>query len=113
MISKLTTWGKDRTIAINTMERALSEYKISGIIHNIDFLKSVLNHKEFLSGKYSINFIDKHFDELIEKSDIKNKSNKIKEAAALFIALMREKKQNKINRNDSTSINRWQEQMYE
>lgn len=113
MISKLTTWGKDRNLAINTMLRALSEYKISGVIHNIDFLRAVLNHKEFLSGKYSINFIDKNFDDLVKTSDSKFKPDHLKEAAALFISLIREKKQNNVNRNNSTLINRWQEQMYE
>jgi acetyl-CoA carboxylase, biotin carboxylase subunit len=64
MISKLITWGKTRGESIDRMKRSLEEYYIMGIKTSIDFLKRIMDVKEFVEGKYDTHFIDNHGDEL-------------------------------------------------
>ena len=58
MISKLITYGRDRTDAINRMKRALSEYIILGVKTTIPFHKAVLRNPNFISGDLNTHFID-------------------------------------------------------
>ena len=48
MISKLVTYGPDRTSAIERMERALDEYVIDGITHNTPLLREILGNERFV-----------------------------------------------------------------
>jgi propionyl-CoA carboxylase alpha chain len=57
MISKLITWGKDRKEACDLLAKAMDEYVIRGLIHNVGFGRSILRNKDFLAGKYSTAFI--------------------------------------------------------
>ena len=57
MIAKVCSYGKDRLEAIEQMKRALGEYIIKGVSHNISFLEAVMAHPRFVSGDISTNFI--------------------------------------------------------
>ncbi len=59
LISKLVTWGRNREEAINRMKRALFEYRIAGIKTSIPYFLQILENKEFLSGNYTTNLIEK------------------------------------------------------
>ena len=61
MVAKLIVKGETRKEAINRAKRALNEFMIEGIKTTIPFHLKVLKTKEFLSGKYSTNFIEKIF----------------------------------------------------
>jgi propionyl-CoA carboxylase alpha chain len=61
MISKLITWGKDRKDAMKILDRALDEYVIKGVTHNIGFGKSILANQSFAEGDYSTAFIEKFY----------------------------------------------------
>ncbi len=61
MVAKLIVKGETRKEAINRAKRALNEFIIEGIKTTIPFHLKVLKTKEFLSGKYSTNFIEKIF----------------------------------------------------
>ena len=61
MISKLITWGKDRPAAIELMKKAMDEYIIRGLVHNIGHGKSIFKHADFISGNYSTAFIPTHY----------------------------------------------------
>src|SRR6478752_4753532 len=63
MISKLSTWGKTRDIAIDAMGRALEDFHIEGLGQNIPFLAAVMDQKRFRSGKLSTNYIKDEFPE--------------------------------------------------
>ena len=52
MISKLVTYGPDRTTAIEHMERALDEYVIDGITHNTPLLREILGNERFVCYAY-------------------------------------------------------------
>lgn len=57
MISKLITWGKDRKTALELLAKAMDEYVIRGVVHNVGFGRSILNNQHFLNGDYSTAFI--------------------------------------------------------
>ena len=61
MISKLITYGKDREESRHLMNWALDRYPVHGVIDNLGFCKAVINHPDFVSGKYSTYFIPKNF----------------------------------------------------
>ncbi len=61
MVAKLIVKGETRKEVINRAKRALNEFIIEGIKTTIPFHLKVLQTKEFLSGKYSTNFIEKIF----------------------------------------------------
>ncbi len=60
LISKLVVWGRDRTEAIQRMQRALDEYAITGIKTTIPFHQRVLSNSFFQKGDVSTDFIEKH-----------------------------------------------------
>ena len=64
MIAKVITWGDTREEAIARMERALSEFVLTGIKSNIVLHKTILKHPKFLDGSYTTQFIEKNFQVL-------------------------------------------------
>ncbi len=61
LISKLVTWGKDRTEAISRMKRALKEYYLFGVETSIPFCLKVMEHEKFVSGDFDTHFIENEF----------------------------------------------------
>ncbi len=64
MIGKLIVSAFSREEVIAKMKRALEEFVIEGVKTTIPFHQKLLEHPLFISGKYDINFIEKHFHEL-------------------------------------------------
>jgi propionyl-CoA carboxylase alpha chain len=63
MIAKLVTHAGDRTTAIEAQARALDEFYIDGIRHNIPFLSSLMQHPRWKSGALSTGFIADEYPE--------------------------------------------------
>ena len=61
MISKLCTHAPTRLEAIELMRKALSEYIILGISHNISFLEAIMQNTRFVDGNFSTNFIAEEY----------------------------------------------------
>ena len=61
LLSKLVTWGKNRSEAIARMQRALGEYQVTGIKTNLSFFRSILSHDRFQEGALTTGFIDKYY----------------------------------------------------
>ena len=61
MIAKLVTFGENRDQAIASMSKALDNYYIRGVNHNISFLNSLMNHPRFLAGNLTTNFISEEY----------------------------------------------------
>lgn len=59
MVGKLIVHGKDRLEAIERMKRALSEFIISGVDTNIDFLIELLNNEDIVNNNYDTSYIGK------------------------------------------------------
>lgn len=62
MIAKVITWGETREEAAERMERALSEFILSGIKTNIALHKTILRHPRFTDGSYTTQFLEKNFE---------------------------------------------------
>ena len=58
MIAKLITIAQTREEAINTMERALSEFVIEGVKTTIPFHQQLMRHPDFRSGNYTTKFLE-------------------------------------------------------
>jgi len=61
MIAKLCTYGKTRLDAIERMRRALDEFYVRGVSHNVPFLAALMAHPRFRAGKLTTNFIAEEF----------------------------------------------------
>ncbi len=61
MIAKLICWGDDRPEAMLRMRRALEEFKIMGLNHNIPFHQNLLNSFNFIAGKIDTKFVEERF----------------------------------------------------
>lgn len=60
IIAKLVVWGSDRASAIRRMKLALEDTVILGLTTNKEFLLSVLEHPEFVSGNIHTGFLQEH-----------------------------------------------------
>ena len=58
MIAKLITTAQTREEAINKMKRALDEFVIEGVKTTIPFHKKMMEHPDFISGNYTIRFME-------------------------------------------------------
>jgi pyruvate carboxylase subunit A len=86
MIAKLIVWAEDRNRCINRTKRALWEYQIGGVKHNIPFHQVVMNNEYFLKGKYDTSFIPRYkiLDQVVEHvKNSKAQSSNSKTAAAM------------------------------
>jgi len=61
LICKLTTWGKDRTECINRMEKALDQYVIRGLRHNVCLLRDVLTEGTYIKGDLTTNYLPEKY----------------------------------------------------
>jgi acetyl-CoA carboxylase, biotin carboxylase subunit len=98
LLAKIICWGNSKENALRTMVRALNETVISGVTTNKEFLKEICLNKDFISGNYSINFLE---DKLYL---IKDNRNNI-DAAVVFSVLMRQHPLKK--QTDSVQSNNW------
>jgi acetyl-CoA carboxylase biotin carboxylase subunit len=61
LLSKLVVWGSDREHARKRMLRALDEFVLEGVPHNLAFHRWLAGHAEFVAGRLSTRFIEEHF----------------------------------------------------
>ncbi len=62
MIAKLIAWGTNREEAVRRLDRALTEFTLTGIKTNIILHKSILAAPKFLDGSYTTQFCDKDLE---------------------------------------------------
>lgn len=70
MIAKLIVHGKDRKEAIEKMLKAIDEFEICGFSTTLGFCRFALKHDEFVSGRFTINFVGDHFKPEYLKEEI-------------------------------------------
>jgi acetyl-CoA carboxylase biotin carboxylase subunit len=61
MIAKLITFGETRALAMARMRRALSEYVLMGVKHNIPFHINLMNSVSFIAGQFDTRFVEERF----------------------------------------------------
>ena len=63
MIAKLCTHSQDRAAAVQGMARALDDFLIGGVAHNIPFLSAVMDQPRFQAGDLTTGYIAEEFPE--------------------------------------------------
>ena len=58
LICKLSCQGRNRTEAIQRVQRSLDEFVLEGITTTIDLHKKILKHKKFLNSDFDVNWLD-------------------------------------------------------
>ncbi|XP_037384646.1 propionyl-CoA carboxylase alpha chain, mitochondrial isoform X2 [Talpa occidentalis] len=88
MISKLVTYGSDRTEALKRMEDALDNYVIRGVTHNISLLREVIINSRFVKGDINTKFLADVYPEGFKGHKLtKNERNQLLAiASSLFVA---------------------------
>lgn len=74
LVGKLIVWGADRKEALARCRRALDEFVVDGIPTTLPFLKTVINHKHFIDGKYDTGFVES----LLKKAEKKSSKDQDK-----------------------------------
>jgi acetyl-CoA carboxylase biotin carboxylase subunit len=72
MISKLIVWATNREYALERMRRVLYEYKITGVKTNIDYLRRIMDNREFVLGNYTTHFIDDNTKKLQKGNELED-----------------------------------------
>lgn len=85
MISKLCSYGKTRTEAIEVMRDSLEKYVIRGISNNISFLQAVFTNQRFIDGDISTNFITQEYKDGFTGAELSDEESAVILCAALFI----------------------------
>jgi len=86
MIAKLIVWAEDRSRAIARTKRALWEFQIGGVRHNIPFHQVVMDNPQWIKGTYDTSFIPRYqiLDKVVEYvKEQKSQSSSPKVAAAM------------------------------
>ena len=87
MIAKLCTWGPNREDAIGEMSKALDEFEVEGIGHNLPFLSAVMDHPRFVSGNITTAFIEEEYPEGFEGAELD--ADALRKLAASAVAMFR------------------------
>ncbi len=58
LLVKLTAWAPTPDETIARMHRALTEFRVRGVVTNLRFLDQVIAHPSFHTGEYTTKFID-------------------------------------------------------
>lgn len=85
MIAKLIVWDENRDKALQRLTKALSEYRISGMTTNIDFLYNLANSSPFKEAQLDTGFIEKHHSVIFH--DSQQEVEKDLPLAALYLVL--------------------------
>ncbi|HVA65149.1 MAG TPA: hypothetical protein VNF74_15595, partial [Terriglobales bacterium] len=57
LLAKLIVWGADRKQAVARMQRALGEYEIAGVRHNLGFFRRVFADAAFRAGEIDTAYV--------------------------------------------------------
>ncbi|MGH1372154.1 MAG: acetyl/propionyl/methylcrotonyl-CoA carboxylase subunit alpha [Cellvibrionaceae bacterium] len=85
MIAKLIVWDENRDKGLQRLTKALSEYRISGMTTNIDFLYNLANSAPFRDAQLDTGFIEKHHSVIFH--DSQQDVEKDLPLAALYLVL--------------------------
>lgn len=76
MLVKITATGRTLKGASQRLQRALSEFRIRGVVTNKGFLENVLSHEVFYTGKATVKFIEDH-PELFKMKRYMNRATRL------------------------------------
>ncbi len=92
MISKLCTYADTRLEALSSLEKALDNYVIKGVGHNIPFLRDVVRAQRFKDGRLSTNYIPEEYPEGFHGVKLGNEEKKNLACVAALVHMARAEK---------------------
>ncbi len=92
MIAKLCTWAPDRLSAIEAMTKALDDFEVEGIGHNLPFLSAVMGQQRFRDGRLTTAYIAEEFPDGFSGVDPSTDDARKLAAIAVFINLKFQKR---------------------
>ena len=107
MIGKLIVWATTRQYAIERMRRALYEYKVTGLITNIRYLRRIIDVPQFKEGNYDTSFIEANQERLRPRPGFKNDSEDMAIIASYIDFLMNYEENTDSTQDTSSALNRW------
>ncbi len=90
MVGKLIACGADRDAALARLRRALQQFVLLGVSHNLDYLQKILAHHAFGAGELHTGFVEEHAAALLAPSPDADLQQAILAAAALSIEEFRD-----------------------
>ncbi len=108
ILSKLITFGEDRSEALSRMVLSLKNYLITGVTTNIPFCKWIIQHPDFVNNNFNITFIDNELEKYIkEKTESEELSEE--EIASIIVSsiLFSDKRTGKSLNNVVSQHNKW------
>ncbi|CAM5529312.1 propionyl-CoA carboxylase alpha chain [Aquamicrobium terrae] len=87
MIAKLCSWAPDRAGAIEAMGRALDDFEVEGIGHNLPFLSAVMDQERFRAGRLTTAYIAEEFPDGFSGVAASEDQARLLAAVATFIHL--------------------------
>lgn len=106
MLSKLIVWATQRKYALERMRRVLYEYKITGIKTNIDYLRRIMDTRDFVKGDYTTHFIDENQERLQNTPD-EAEAEKMAVIAAYIDYIVNKNSGQTLPTGDQRPISRW------
>jgi len=97
MIAKLCTWAPDRTAAVDAMGRALDDFEVEGIGHNLPFLSAVMEHPRFREGRLTTAFIAEEYPDGFGGVEPSSEDGRLLAAVAAHVHLCHEKRNVRIS----------------
>ncbi len=85
MVAKLCAWAPDRLSAVDAMARALDDFEVEGIGHNLPFLSAVMQQQRFREGRLTTAYIAEEFPEGFHGVEPDEASARILAAVATLI----------------------------
>jgi acetyl-CoA carboxylase biotin carboxylase subunit len=59
LLAKLIVHGENRPVALARLRRALAEVVVEGIKTNVDLHKRVIDHPDFIAGRFDTHFLER------------------------------------------------------
>ncbi|MCQ2148807.1 MAG: acetyl-CoA carboxylase biotin carboxylase subunit [Bacteroidales bacterium] len=106
MIGKLIVWAARREYAIERMRRALYEYKMTGLMTNIRYLRHLIDAPQFKEGVYDTSFTEQNQERLKKRKGYHNESEDIA-AIAAYIDYLMNFEENSSDEKDESALSRW------
>lgn len=106
MLGKLIVWATKRSFALKRMRRVLYEYKITGIKTNIDYLRRILDAREFVKGDYTTHFIEEN-KETLKAEEEEEEAEKMAVIAAYIDFIVNKNNTSSNTQSDNRPISRW------
>ncbi len=107
LLAKLICWGEDRAEAILRMRRALDEFTLMGIKHNIPFHQNLMNSFSFLSGRFDTRFVEERFSMTTYEEPFKDSDLETAAIAATLFAHRQRQLASQVVQRGSRDTSNW------